>query len=151
MGWDSRQWLISRGLIGGGGVQMATPRPLSTQQWRPQKYILLFAPKVGFKSTSSVQVFTAISVFLRPKDGSTVHPGSEWGTETPGPFPTTHCGLCLSLLSVHSAGLSQGPDPATPAPGGSMRGLEPQGRQQAEKHCSVFLSSQLGLRTPNPL
>lgn len=44
----------------------------------------------------------------------------------------------------HRAGLSLGRDPGVPVPGSSNRGLALWRRQPAERHCSVFLSSQWG-------
>lgn len=42
----------------------------------------------------------------------------------------------------HGAGLSLGQGPGMPVPGCSHRDLPLWGRQPAERHCSVFLSSQ---------
>lgn len=59
--------------------------------------------------------------------------------------------LCTQKETEAQDWLAQKPGSNVPIPRSNKRGLELQEREQAEKHCSVFLSSQLGLRTPNPL
>lgn len=51
----------------------------------------------------------------------------------------------------HGADLSRDQVPGIPVLRSNKRGLELQGQAEAEKRRFVFLSSQLGLRTPNPL
>lgn len=67
--------------------------------------------------------------------------GCEEGSPTPL-HRAGNRGIALTRAKARvQASLSPGP----------ARGLELQGWQQVEKCCSVSLSSQLGLRTPNPL